>query len=391
MKLLALPQVNSSATGALTLGTFIAVQTNEEKIQLTVQYHSHAFLRLVPMKNVAMIISPVNRRASEMARIVMSTGLFKNVIHCAAGQQTTAALEQRIDIICCDYPHKDSELSPLLLKLRERDEWRDIPLLLFTPSDLQNNRIKALELGASDCLSLDLTCREAAVQIGWHLKNKQRIEHLRRSEADLARKAITDGLTGLFNRSYFDANLDQKLSLAHRTGRPLTLLLADLDHFKTINDTHGHPAGDQALQCFAELLKKSARRSDIVCRYGGEEFAVILPECDPDQAFLAAERLRENISRYNFGFPLTVSIGLAATTINCRYSSSQLLEQADLALYSAKEKGRNRTEIFPTPLIEDLSTAVQRSHRSPCGGSSLPQAWQRSIAALRKVARYSFS
>jgi diguanylate cyclase (GGDEF)-like protein len=343
------------------------------------------------MKNVAMIISPSSRGASEISRTVMATRLFQNVVHCATKQQTATALEQRIDIICCHYPHKTSDLSPLLLKLRERDEWRDIPLLLFTQSDLQNNRIKALELGASDCLSLDLTCREAAVQIGWHLKNKHRIELLRRSEADLARKAITDGLTGLFNRSYFDANLDQNLSLAHRTSRPLTLLLADLDHFKTINDTHGHLAGDKALQCFADLLKKSARRSDIVCRYGGEEFAVILPECDPGQAFLAAERLRENISRYDFGFPLTVSIGLAATTNNCRYSPTQLLEQADLALYSAKEKGRNRTEIFPTPLIQGLPTAVHLSHGFHARSSNLPQVLRRSIAALRKVASYSFS
>lgn len=312
------------------------------------------------MKNVAMIISPSNRGESEISRTVVATKLFQNVIHCATNQQTTAALEQRIDIIFCHYPNQASDLSPLLLKLRERDEWRDIPLLLFTPSGLQNKRIEALELGACDCLSLDLTCREAAVQIGWHLKNKHRIEILRRSEADLARKAITDGLTKLFNRSYFDANLDQKISLAHRTGRPMTLLLADLDHFKSVNDTHGHLAGDQALQCFASLLKSSARSSDIVCRFGGEEFAVILPECDPEQAFMAAERLRKKISRYDFGFPLTVSIGLAAT-MNGQYSPKQLLENADLALYSAKERGRNRTEIYPTPLIGNLPAAARLS------------------------------
>lgn len=343
------------------------------------------------MNNVAMIISPSSRGASEITRTVMATGLFLNVIHCATNQQTGAALEQRIDVICCPYPGKGSDLSSLFLKLRERDEWRDIPLLLFAPNNLHDNRIKALELGASDCLSLDLPCREITVQIGWHLKNKHRIELLRRSEASLARKAVTDGLTGVFNRSYFDADLEQKITLAHRTGRPLTLLLADLDHFKTINDTHGHLAGDQALQGFADLLKNSGRKSDVVCRYGGEEFAVILPECDSDQAFLAAERLREKVAEFDFGFPLTVSIGLAATTVNCRYSPTQLLEHADLALYSAKERGRNRTEIFPTPFIGDLTAAAHLSRRSFSKGSSFPQALRRSIAALRKAARYSFS
>ncbi|APG27300.1 hypothetical protein A7E78_05255 [Syntrophotalea acetylenivorans] len=320
----------------------------------------------------------------------MATGLFKHAIHCTTDQQTAEALEQRIDIVCCPYPSVASELSSLLLKLGERDEWRDIPLLLFSQSNLQKNRIKALELGASDCLSLDQSCREAAVQIGWHLNNKHRIELLRRSEANLARKAVTDSLTGLFNRGYFDADLEQKTILAHRTGRPLTLLLADLDHFKTVNDNYGHLAGDQVLQSFAELLKKSGRKSDIVCRYGGEEFAVILPECDSDQAFFAAERLRKNVSRHDFGCPLTVSIGLASTTMNCRYSSSQLLEHADLALYSAKDRGRNRTEIFPTPLLKDLSATKHLSHRPISKVSSFPQALRRSIAALRKAARYSF-
>jgi two-component system cell cycle response regulator len=343
------------------------------------------------MNNVAMIISPSDSEASKIAHTVMATKLFQNVVHCASMQQTTAALEQGIDIICYPYLSKASDLSPLLIKLQERDEWRDIPLLLFAPNNLQNNRIKALELGASDCLYFDLPCREAAVQIGWHLNNKHRIELLKRSEADLARKAVTDGLTGLFNRSYFDANLDQKIALTHRTGRPLTLLLADLDHFKAVNDTYGHMAGDQALQCFADLLRSSARKSDIVCRYGGEEFAVILPECDSEQAYQAAERLREKVSRYDFGFPLTVSIGLSATTMNCRYSPMQLLEHADLALYNAKERGRNRTEIFPTPFIGDLPAAIHYSHRSHTQGSSLPQALRRSIAALRKAARYSFS
>ena len=335
-----------------------------------------------------MIISPTSNGSSTIANKVMATRLFQNIVHCATKLQITAALEQRIDIICCPYPRKASDLAPFLTKLQERDEWRDIPLLLITSNDLENTRIKALELGACDCLSLHMPNREAAVQIGWHLKNKHRLELLRRSKAALTQKAITDGLTGLFNRSYFDADLDQKIALAHRSGRPLTLLLADLDHFKAVNDTHGHLAGDQALQGFANLLKNSARKSDVVCRYGGEEFAVILPECDSEQAFQAAERLRERVFRHDFGFPLTVSIGLASTSVNTRYSPRQLLEHADLALYSAKDKGRNRTEIFPTPFIGDLPATMHLSHKSHSQGSSFPQTIRRSIAALRKAARY---
>lgn len=343
------------------------------------------------MNNVAMIIGPSAPERHDIARAVMSTRLFQHFIHCTTEQQVTERLqEQQVDIVCCPFPSLRSALASLINRLRERDEWHDIPLLLFTAESKQSNRISALELGASDCLPLDLQPRQAAVQIGWHLKHKHRIEQLRRSEADLVRKAVTDSLTGLFNRGYFDADLDQKIALAQRTGRPLTLLLADLDHFKAVNDSYGHQAGDYALQSFAELMRQSARKSDVLCRYGGEEFAVILPECDSSQAFQAAERLRERVAGYDFGFPLTVSIGIATTTVAWRHAPRQLLEHADSALYNAKEKGRNRTEIFPPSSLDGVSTQAEFPYPVRCHKTGFPQALRRSIAALCRAARYSF-
>ncbi len=343
------------------------------------------------MKNVALVISSAQDTANAIERFLLDTQLFGHIVHCTTRQQVTTALQRSVDMIFCSDPGQTTDLSGLLSLLREQDEWRDIPLLLVSGSTSQKNRIEALEVGASDSLALDLSCREAAVQINWHLKNKRRIEQLQRSREALAHRATTDGLTGLFNRSYFDADLKQKLTLAHRTGRPLTLLLADLDHFKVINDTHGHPAGDKALQDFAELLKASARRSDIVCRYGGEEFALILPECDSEQAFQAAERVRRKVAEHDFGFPLTVSIGLATNGGKSQSTAEQLLEQADIALYDAKHQGRNCTRSFSSAPFRGITPCSPTSYRPPDPAYGLPQSLGRSIEVLRKTVLYSFT
>lgn len=343
------------------------------------------------MKSVALVISPAQDTANAIERFLLDTRLFDYIVHCPTWQQLTTVLEQPVDMIFCSDPEQTADLTGLLSLLREQDDWRDIPLLLFSTSTTPKNRIEALEVGASDSLSLALSCREATVQINWHLKNKRRIEQLQRSKEVLAHRAITDGLTGLFNRSYFDADLAQKLTLAHRTGRPLTLLLADLDHFKVINDTYGHPAGDKALQDFARLLKASARKSDIVCRYGGEEFALILPECDAEQAFQAAERLRRKVLEQDFGFPLTVSIGLATSRGNGQSTAEQLLKQADIALYDAKHQGRNCTRSFSPAPLRNITACSQTSYRQPNPAYELSQSLGRSIEALRKAVRYSFT
>lgn len=337
-----------------------------------------------------MIISHCETARDNIDQVLKATLLFRKTVPCQTVSLAAEILsQQQVDVICCPYPDKESNLSALLLKLQERDEWRDIPLLLFSRKGQNNDRTTALELGASDCLALDLAAREAAVQIGWHLKNKHRIEQLRRSQADLTRKAVTDGLTGLYNRGYFDANLDQQIAFSLRADRPVTLLLADLDHFKAINDTYGHSAGDRALQGFARLLKQSSRKSDIVCRYGGEEFAVILPGCSSDQAYQAAERLRKKVAEYDFGFPLTVSIGLACSSTMFSCTASQLVENADSALYCAKEQGRNHTQIYAGLSAQTVQPFVPQQH-SPAPKSALVVPLRRSFAALRKAARYSF-
>jgi diguanylate cyclase (GGDEF)-like protein len=160
-------------------------------------------------------------------------------------------------------------------------------------------------------------------------------------------------LTGLFNRRSLDARLDQELKrhMRHREG--FCLLMADLDHFKKVNDTYGHLAGDAVLRRAAQALQAGLRTTDFLARYGGEEFAVILPHTGQSQAWMLAERLRRRVAaggvRYaGRSIPVTVSIGLASFTPGQAATPASLLGLADQALYAAKSAGRNRVSIATT-------------------------------------------
>jgi diguanylate cyclase (GGDEF)-like protein len=163
----------------------------------------------------------------------------------------------------------------------------------------------------------------------------------------LERQSIRDGMTGLFNRSFMEVALERELHRAARQSKDLALMMVDIDHFKQFNDTFGHEAGDLVLREVAENLRLGVRSEDIVCRFGGEEFVIILPEISPTSALERAELLRQRIEglalRYH-GQPLrqvTVSIGLALSPVNSQ-GSDDLLRCADRAMYAAKRRGRNR-------------------------------------------------
>jgi len=160
--------------------------------------------------------------------------------------------------------------------------------------------------------------------------------------------AITDALTGLFNRRYMESHVGTLVEQASARGKPLTVLVLDIDYFKSINDTHGHDAGDDVLREFAIRIKKSIRGIDLACRYGGEEFVVVMPETDMAVATMVAERLRRRIAAEPFPInqgqrtiPVTLSIGIAALRGQDDNAAS-LLKRADQALYRAKRDGRNR-------------------------------------------------
>lgn len=163
-----------------------------------------------------------------------------------------------------------------------------------------------------------------------------------------------DALTGCHNRKSFDERLPTELAFALRHKRPMSLVMLDIDHFKTINDTYGHPGGDAVLSQMGMLLREVTREEDIVCRYGGEEFAIILREEARDGAYLVAERLRFAIDERPFSFegtiiPVTASLGVATWDGGSPPRPQELLKSADTALYQAKQQGRNR--VISAPLV----------------------------------------
>jgi diguanylate cyclase (GGDEF)-like protein len=167
------------------------------------------------------------------------------------------------------------------------------------------------------------------------------------------RLATTDGLTGLLNHRTFQGRLDEHLAHAERYGKRLSLLLCDIDHFKAVNDTYGHPVGDLVLKGVARTLAKEARATDLVARYGGEEFAVVMPETDAAGALVIAERIRERVARLALEteqgrLGVTMSLGVA-TFPEDGAKKGALVERADACLYQAKRGGRNRTVCAGAP------------------------------------------
>ena len=214
--------------------------------------------------------------------------------------------------------------------------FEDLPVIIVTGHGTIEIAVESMQAGAADFVTKPVP---AAVL---HLRIQKALEHAR-----TRRLASTDGLTEVYNHRTFQERLTQEIARANRYGRPLSLLMIDVDHFKAYNDTYGHPEGDIVLQDLARLLREVSRNSDTVARYGGEEFAVILPETDGVNAQKIGQRLREQVEGYLFpgkelmpGGTLTISIGVATHAPAC--SRDALLQAADTALYTAKREGRNR-------------------------------------------------
>ncbi len=227
---------------------------------------------------------------------------------------------------------------------------RDLPILAIADEQNGDRAIKALELGASDVLFRPVDSEELLARVKTQVKRKRYVDALRSRLDQSMELAVTDQLTGLYNRRYMENHLSQLVNRANMGGGRLAILLCDLDRFKRINDQFGHDIGDEVLREFAKRLKANIRPTDIACRYGGEEFMVIMPGMNVDMAHIAAERLREAISRESFKLPrgmealdITMSGGVSSCSPTDE-GTSQLIKRADEALYRAKESGRNRID-----------------------------------------------
>lgn len=252
-----------------------------------------------------------------------------------------------IDLVVCDLDMPRCD-GLKFLRLKATDSAFDaIPVLVLTGAEDVARKVQALTSGASDYVVKPVEPSELAARIHVHLKLRKLQGELVRANAELQRMTQTDPLTDVSNRRHLTIKLEEEYLRARRYERPLSMGLLDLDHFKRLNDTYGHQAGDQALVETAKIIKQTLRRHDIVARYGGEEFAMLLPETPAERALLALERVRAAIELAEITFdgkrlPVTASIGCASFPAQTVAKPSDFIALADAALYEAKRAGRNR-------------------------------------------------
>jgi diguanylate cyclase (GGDEF)-like protein len=301
------------------------------------------------MNATALVMAHDNSQQKQIVNQLTATGLFSKVTTIT----TIADLFRRLksapaDMVCWTVNRLHPENS-WINRLQAQKKWHDLPLIAF--ADDQQSILAGFELGASDALQLQIDQNELSARIKRHLQRWERLSELRDAQEELQRMALTDPLTRVGNRATFDLSMTQAMARSRRNASPYSLLLIDLDHFKQVNDIHGHQAGDHILQQVAAAIKKSSRDTDICCRYGGEEFAVILPDTAAGEADILARRIHRNIALTSRKLPLdhqpvTVSIGIGSSSDLNRGKVDLMIEQADQALYRAKHNGRNRTEIW---------------------------------------------
>jgi len=254
------------------------------------------------------------------------------------------AVAEKPDLILLDIDLPDVDGFEVCRQLKDHPDTKDIPVIFLTGTTSTESKVRGLDLGAVDYVTKPFDQVELRARVRAALRTK-RLQDL------LEHQSFLDGLTGLWNRAYLDQRAESELNIARRYGRPVSLILLDIDHFKMINDTHGHLFGDIVLQGTAECLPIYARRSDIVTRYGGEEFAILLADTGLRPAAYVAERLRIAVESKSFeahGKPVnvTASFGVASThSMTCELTRENLLGEADRALYASKDAGRNQTHV----------------------------------------------
>jgi two-component system cell cycle response regulator len=236
----------------------------------------------------------------------------------------------------------------LCSQLRSLPEGRNVPLLVLVSDGDRRKLNQALEMGVNDYLTRPVDKNELVARVRTQLRKKRYADRLRYNVQLSLEMAITDQLTGLHNRRYMGRHLDTLILSAEKSGKPLAFLILDIDYFKAVNDTYGHDIGDEVLREFASRIAANVRGIDLACRYGGEEFVVVMPDTDLEFAATVAERLRRSVETTPFAISrapnklnVTISIGIAGSE-GQDDDAEQLLHRADQALYRAKREGRNR-------------------------------------------------
>ncbi len=258
-------------------------------------------------------------------------------------QAIEAARSARPDVILLDIMMPGMDGVEVCRYLKNDMDLRSIPVIMVSAREMDQDVIRGLDAGAHDYVTKPFNSQIVLARIRSAARAKESHDMIAEMNQRLAELATTDGLTGIKNHRHFRDSLDTSLSLAIRQSIPLSVIMIDIDHFKAINDAHGHAAGDDVLRTIAKILRENTREHDEVARYGGEEFVILLPLTDAAAGLALAERLRESIANHPWPVqPVTASFGVATLPAKSLPRGGSLLEQADRALYHSKKRGRNR-------------------------------------------------
>lgn len=274
------------------------------------------------------------------------------ILGAMSGAEGVELARQRLpDLILLDIDMPGLGGFETLQALKNDPATVQIPVIFLSGSQHTEDKVRGFELGAVDYVTKPFEVAELRARVRSALRTQQLLKML-------AQLAQIDGLTGLWNRKYFDNRIGEGIAISLRHNMDFCVVLCDVDKFKNLNDSYGHPFGDQVLQEFARLLQSNCRESDVPCRYGGEEFAILLPATGVADGLRHAERIRSALESTTWpgrpGLIVTASFGVTSLSQVRDAAAASLIAAADRALYEAKHAGRNR-------VVCDRSNALARS------------------------------
>jgi two-component system, cell cycle response regulator len=258
------------------------------------------------------------------------------------------APEGNYDLVIVSLGLQNFDGLRLCSQIRSLERTRKIPILILADLDDQARVTRGLEIGVNDYLNRPVDRNEMLARVRTQVRRKRYIDSLDSAVTQSMEAAVVDPLTGLHNRRYMQSHLTALTNEGVSQGKPFSLMILDIDHFKQVNDSWGHDVGDEVLKEFSARIRKSIRGIDMACRSGGEEFVVLMPETEPHVAAMVAERIRTKIEKQPFAIyggkkyiSVTVSIGVSGYMMG-HTTAEAMLKRADEALYCAKRDGRNR-------------------------------------------------
>jgi two-component system cell cycle response regulator len=297
-----------------------------------------------------MVIDDDQAEAQQIARKLQEIGMVVH-IHSQPIDAIKQSEELELDLIIVSTRLANDDGLHLCAHLRSQEKTRNTPLLILIEDDDTDLLVKGLDMGINDYLMTPIDSNEVVARVNIQVRRKRYQDALKDNQQRSISMSVTDSLTGLYNRRYFDTYMERILMNSLEAHKDLAVAIVDIDYFKKVNDGYGHLSGDDILRQVSELIVSNIRPTDLAVRYGGEEFVIVMPDTNINNAADVAERLRKRVSETTFKIPagdgtLECSISVGVTSLVADDSIAVLIERADKALYHVKQTGRNRVAIY---------------------------------------------